>query len=67
MKKTNRFLIGVGVAALAGIIIYTLRRNRSNGKLARIADEGYETAKDILFPMGKYKSRRLHYGPVIPE
>ncbi len=67
MKKTNKLLIGVGIAALAGFIIYAMRRNQSNSRLARISDEGYETAHDILFPPKKHKKRRVHYGPVIPE
>ena len=67
MKRTNKLLIGVGIAALAGFIIYAMRRDQSNRKLARIADEGYETANDILFPGTKPFRKRLHYGPVLPE
>ena len=51
MKKTSKILVGVGLAAIAaGLIIYTVRRQRSNQRHARVADEGYETAHDILFP-----------------
>ena len=67
MKKTNKLLIGVAIAALAGFFIYAMRRSQSNNRLARISDEGYETAQDILFPPKKHKRRRVHYGPVIPE
>ena len=34
--------------------------------LQDIADEGYETASDILYP-GKSFSNELRYGPVIPQ
>lgn len=34
--------------------------------LQDIADEGYETASDILFP-GQRFSNELRYGPVIPQ
>ncbi|MGZ8558033.1 MAG: hypothetical protein ACXWWC_06870 [Chitinophagaceae bacterium] len=67
MNGINKLLIGIGIAALAGYIIYAVRRDQSNRKLARIADEGYETANDILFPGTKPFRKRLHYGPVLPE
>jgi hypothetical protein len=34
--------------------------------LSRIAEEGYETACDILFPKQETKQEKLHYGPVLP-
>ncbi len=67
MKKTNGLLIGVGLAALAGIIIYTVRWHQINKRYSRISDEGYETAHDILYPPSNQSSKRVHYGPVLPE
>jgi len=68
MKKTSKILVGVGLAAIAaGFIVYAVRRHRSNQRRARIADEGYETAHDILFPANKHKRKKVHYGPVLPE
>ena len=68
MKKTSKILVGVGLAAIAaGFIIYTVRRQRSNQRHARVADEGYETAHDVLFPAERYKRKKVHYGPVLPE
>lgn len=67
MKKTNRILVGVGIVAVAGFIIYAVRRHQSNLRHAKIADEGYETAQDILFPPKKHKRKKVHYGPVLPE
>jgi hypothetical protein len=68
MKKTNKFLLGVAAAAAIGFIFYTLRnRRQSDLRHARVADEGYETAHDVLFPDKKGRSRKLHFGPVLPE
>ncbi|MGZ5219307.1 MAG: hypothetical protein ACXWWD_09280 [Chitinophagaceae bacterium] len=68
MKKTSKILVGVGLAAVvAGLIIYTVRRQRSNQRHAKVADEGYETAHDILFPANTHKRKKVHYGPVLPE
>ena len=69
MKKTNQVIVGVGaIAAIASLalLIYAVRRHNSNVRHAKVADEGYETAHDVLFPK---KSRRgkLQYGPVIPR
>jgi hypothetical protein len=67
MKKTSKLLVGVGLAALTtGLIVYAVRRYRSNQRRTRIADEGYETAHDILYP-DKQRRKKVHYGPVLPE
>lgn len=67
-KSTTKILIGVGIAAAAaGFIIYSVRRQQSNRRHAKVADEGYETAHDILYPPKKYKRKKVHYGPVLPE
>ncbi len=67
MKKTNKILVGVGVAALTtGLLIYAVRRYRSSQRRTKIANEGYETAHDILYPQ-KHKRKKVHYGPVLPE
>ena len=68
MKKTNKFILGVAAAAAIGVIIYSLRSRRQTAmRHARIADEGYETAHDVLFPNQKSRGRKLRYGPVLPE
>jgi len=67
-KSTTKILVGIGIAAAAGFIIYAIRhRHQLNKRHARVADEGYETAHDILFPPKKYKRKRAQYGPVLPE
>ena len=67
MKKSTILLTGFGIALVAGAAIYLSRRNKSNRRHAKISEEGYETAEDILFPGKKRRSSRLHYGPVIPR
>lgn len=67
MKKTNRVILAIGLAAVAGLVIYTIRRHQSNQRFAKIADEGYETAHDILYPHKNKSRRKVHYGPVLPE
>lgn len=68
MKKTNKFLLGVAAAAAVGIIVYAMKsRRRTAFRHARVADEGYETAHDILYPNQKGRHRKLHFGPVLPE
>ena len=67
-KSTPKILIGVGIAAAAaGFIIYAVRRQQVNRRHAKVADEGYETAHDILYPPKKYKRKKVRYGPVLPE
>lgn len=66
--KTNKFLLGVAAAAAIGFIVYALKsRHRTSLRQAQVADEGYETAHDILFPNQKGRSRKLHFGPVLPK
>lgn len=69
MKKTNKngILIAVAVGAAAGILFYLSRRVNKSRILNAIADEGYETAHEVLFPHKKQLGEKLHYGPVIPE
>ena len=59
MKKTNKILVGVGIAAVtAGLLIYAVRRYRSSQRRTKIANEGYETAQDILYPQ-KIKGKKV--------
>jgi hypothetical protein len=49
-----------------GIYLFGHIKTKTQGMLNRIADEGYETAYDVLYP-GDSSNDNLHYGPVIPE
>lgn len=69
MKLSQKILISVGlVAVIAGVFLY-VNRDRCDTKrmLTQIADEGYETAQDVLFPGKNIQGKHLKFGPVIPE
>jgi uncharacterized protein (TIGR03382 family) len=66
MKTSTKTMIGAAALAAVGLAVYMLSRERRKERLAHIANEGYETAHDVLYP-NKYKSSRLQYGPVLPE
>lgn len=67
MKKSDKILTVVAIGILAGLAVYAARRYRERSRLNQVADEGYETAHDVLFPDRDRIGRKLHYGPVIPE
>ena len=67
MKKTSQFLLIAGAAVAAGLTIYAIRRHRKNMRDARVSQEGYETAHDVLYPTKKHSRRKLHFGPVLPD
>lgn len=68
MKKIFTSVIGiVSVIGSAGIYIIRRIQTHSDKVLNRVADAGYETAHDILFPNAESKKEKQHYGPVIPE
>jgi hypothetical protein len=64
MKKTLKILAVLTV--LTGIGYLVVRRINKRRKLKHVADNGYETAHDVLYPGNHRKSRKLHYGPVLP-
>ena len=56
----KRIIAGLSLLALAGIIVYVRRRHQANVvdelKAEQVAEHGYETAHDILFPK---KNKRI--------
>ena len=67
MKLSTKILLGFSAIAAAGVAIYLVRKNNTRVMLEQIADEGYETAHDVLFPNKNKRDRRLQYGPVFPQ
>jgi hypothetical protein len=71
MKTTSKITLLLAAVGAAAIVIYVTRRGhtKANAKkmLNQVADEGYETASDILFPGKKIDGGHLHYGPVLPR
>lgn len=66
MKTSTKIALGLTAALATGVVIYVVRKRRFARMLQNIADEGYETARDILYPHNG-RDRNLHYGPVVPR
>jgi hypothetical protein len=67
MKLSQKIALGFALLAVAGIVAYVSGRScHTKRMLNQIADEGYETANDVLFPGKNIQDKHLHYGPVIP-
>lgn len=69
MKKKHQAMIAIGIAAFAaGLIVHELLNDYdTRKKISQLADEGYETALDILYPKKEIRDKKLHFGPVLPE
>ena len=65
MKKSLK--IFAGLAILAAASVYIIRRMNTGRALDRVADDGYETAHDVLYPNKKIRSRKIRYGPIHPR
>jgi hypothetical protein len=66
MKKNTLALFAVGTFAI--IAFLSVRKYRQLKKrTADVADEGYETAHDVLFPSNKRATSRVKLGPVLPN
>lgn len=70
MKLKTSTLIGLAtLGVIVAAVILTNKRGRKI-RLTQVADEGYETAHDMLYP-NKFNSSReskeLRYGPVLPN
>lgn len=51
-------------AFVAGAVVYTLSKRRDIRRLSKSADEGYETAFDLIYPNMRVNTRqKLKYGP----
>ncbi|HZK64852.1 MAG TPA: hypothetical protein VFC34_11950 [Puia sp.] len=51
--KSRKLLIGIGIGLTALVVIQFVRtREKREKKRVHIANEGYETAEDILYPKG---------------
>jgi hypothetical protein len=54
MRKGDKLLIGITSVLALGLAIYLVgktKRDRMWERLDKIAEEGYETAADILYPL----------------
>ena len=66
MKKRNVVLLSFAAAVGTITAILVTKAIKHSKRLNHIADEGYETAADILYPETDTRRRKVHYGPVVP-
>ena len=52
--KTKKILIAAGITLTAILIIQLIKSKKTKKRLTVVAEEGYETAEDILFPKRKF-------------
>ncbi|MCP9752766.1 hypothetical protein [Ferruginibacter sp. HRS2-29] len=67
--KINKLALGIlaGAALVAAsMVLAKNRRKKVSRMLSEVAEEGYETAHDILYPGKGKKEKNLRYGPVLP-
>jgi hypothetical protein len=67
MKSSRKIIYGAAAVALTGLLVYAVRRTNTKKRMEQVADEGYETAADILHPKTNKRFKKLHYGPVLPH
>jgi hypothetical protein len=68
MRTTITLILGAASVVLAAVLIRSIRRKMAGQMQEAIADEGYETAPDILYPRrGRHHGDQWHYGPVLPN
>ncbi|HEX2684238.1 MAG TPA: hypothetical protein VHL77_09910 [Ferruginibacter sp.] len=53
------FIFAASVPIITGIVIYLIAKGRERAKRARVSEEGYETAYDILFPKRRAGKHRM--------
>ena len=67
MKTRNKIMLATAAIAVTGLLVYAASRHKKTKRmLTEIADEGYETAPDVMFPGKDKRNSKLQYGPVLP-
>jgi hypothetical protein len=67
MKTGVKITFALAAIGAAAIMLCATRRVNTRRMMAKVSNEGYETAQDILFPGKAITGGKLQYGPVIPE
>jgi hypothetical protein len=62
MKNSTKIILTIAAAAATGCVIYAVSRHKTNRKSVKVAEEGYETAHDILFPRKPKKRKKMQFG-----
>jgi hypothetical protein len=66
MKISTKTMLGIAAITALGIAFMIGTKKSKKINLDQIADEGYETAHDILYPKQFSREKKLQYGPVLP-
>lgn len=67
MKNNSKITLALTAVATAALVIYLTRCVNAKRMLVKVADEGYETAHDILYPGKDNGGKELRYGPTLPR
>lgn len=67
MKNNSKITLALAAVATAALVIYLTRSVNAKRMLVKVADEGYETAHDILYPGKDNGGKELRYGPTLPR
>ena len=67
MKTSKKLIYGAAALAFTGLLVYVTRHANTKRRIAEVADEGYETAADLLHPKTNRRFKKIHYGPVLPQ
>jgi hypothetical protein len=67
MRTILKLALGITVIALIRHFLTTVSDITDTRMEEAVAEEGYETAPDILYPNKKTFGDNLHYGPVLPQ
>ena len=63
MKTKNVIVFAVSVVAVGTVFLLLRKKIKVNHMLDDVADEGYETAQDILYPQSNYRRKGGSYLP----
>ncbi len=67
MKSFSKITLGAAAIAFTGIMIASKKKANTQKQITAIANEGYETAVDILSPKNNNSIKKIHLGPVLPH
>ena len=67
MKTSKKIIYSAAAIAFTSLFVYIARKSNTKRRIAEVANEGYETAADLLHPKTNKRFKKLHYGPVLPE
>ena len=63
--KTKKILFAVSITLTTLLLLQIIKRKKAEKRLHRrlhvVAEEGYETAADILFPVKKIQDRKRRF------